>query len=124
MPSVVAEKLDRLRRSGRAGLQARVQAFYFCHPERTSVREGSAFSTFSAASSSLAVPDRIERARLQPCRPAKVRGLRNYFDGRSIPVRTTRPAHTLVSALQCQAYSSAAWLASPVWTSRDPCPAS
>jgi hypothetical protein len=44
-----AEKLDCMRCSGRAGLQARVQALYFCHPERTSVREGSAFSTFSAA---------------------------------------------------------------------------
>jgi hypothetical protein len=38
-------KVEEMRCSGRAGLQARVKALCFCHPERTLVREGSAFST-------------------------------------------------------------------------------
>src|SRR5271166_2099125 len=48
-------KIDWRRCLGRAGLQARVQAVYYCHPEPALAGEGSAFSTFSAAS--LAVPE-------------------------------------------------------------------
>jgi len=33
------------------GFSRAVQVLYFCHPERTLVREGSAFLTFSATSS-------------------------------------------------------------------------
>jgi hypothetical protein len=37
------------------GFSRAVQVVYFCHPERTLVREGSAFPTFSATS--LVVPN-------------------------------------------------------------------
>ena len=47
---------ERRHKSRHSLFRSRVQALYFCHPERTSVREGSAFPTFSAACS--AVPSR------------------------------------------------------------------
>ena len=44
-----AEKVDWRCCLGRAGLQARVQALYHCHPEPTLVGEGSAFPAFSTS---------------------------------------------------------------------------
>ncbi|MGA2906024.1 MAG: hypothetical protein ABSD98_19535 [Candidatus Korobacteraceae bacterium] len=49
LPLQAAGKVRLLPRSGRAGLQARVQVLYSCHPEPTLVGEGSAVPTFSAA---------------------------------------------------------------------------
>jgi tRNA(Ile)-lysidine synthase len=60
----VAEKLGRMHGSGRAGLQARVQVPYFCHPERTLVREGSVVPSFSATSEAVSFHNHVEEKRL------------------------------------------------------------
>jgi hypothetical protein len=59
-PEQAAETLGWMHGSGRAGLQARVQVLYFCHPERSLVREGSVVLSFSAASEGVPLQDAYE----------------------------------------------------------------